>query len=61
MTIDYNRLEPIQQSDEPLHFVATDAHCDDIKFGVASSLVSPRSRRKPLIYRWLASFLSDFE
>ena len=35
MTIDYDRLEPIPQRDEPYHIVVTAAHHDDIEFGVA--------------------------
>ncbi len=38
MTVDYDRLVPIPQREEPYHIVVTAAHHDDIEFGVAGSV-----------------------
>ena len=38
MPVDYDKLQPIPQRDEPYHVVVTAAHHDDIEFGVAGSV-----------------------
>ena len=38
MPVDYDKLQPIPQRDEPYHIVVTAAHHDDIEFGVAGSV-----------------------
>ena len=38
MPVDYDKLEPVPQREEPYHIVVTAAHHDDIEFGVAGSV-----------------------